>query len=78
MHEVDVSSQDIQRDPGMIEVTVLNANDIDEALAQAIHEVSKAAREHMMGIMVTRVAAGQYIVRARPEVPFGLTRQRHD
>ncbi len=61
--------------PWMIEVQVERAAELDHALAKAVDVVSKAAHEHHTGIMITRTGVGQYIVRAHPEVPFGLTRQ---
>lgn len=63
--------------PGMVEVNVDKAADVDDALREAVDFVYSAATEHRMGIMVTRIGAGWYIVRAHPEVPLGLVRQRH-
>lgn len=63
------------RYPGMIEVQVEKAAELDQALAQAVDIISKAANEHRTGIMITRIGAGRYVVRAHPDVPFGLTRQ---
>lgn len=63
--------------PGMVEVLVSEAEELDGALAEAITLVSTAATNHRLGIMVTRVGIGSYVVRAHPEVPFGLIRQRH-
>lgn len=64
--------------PGMLEVNVGQANEVDDALATAIDVVQKAATEHKIGILVTRIDAGRYVVRAHPAVPFGLVRQRHE
>lgn len=64
--------------PGMLEVHVENASEVDTALAKATDVVLKAAIEHRTGILVTRIGVGRYIVRAHPAVPFGLVRQRHD
>ena len=64
--------------PGMLEVHVKEAAEVDSALEQAIQVVLKAASEHHTGILVTRIDAGRYIVRAHPAVPFGLIRQRHE
>lgn len=63
--------------PGSVEVRVTQAADVDKALDEAIAAVSPSAAEHRIGIMVTRVGAGFYMVRAHPDVPFGLTRQRY-
>ena len=63
--------------PGMLEVHVKEASEVDNALEQAIQVVLKAASEHRTGILVTRIDTGRYIVRAHPAVPFGLVRQRH-
>ena len=64
--------------PGMLEVHVREASEVDSALEQAIQVVLKAASEHRTGILVTRIDTGKYIVRAHPAVPFGLIRQRHE
>ncbi|BCW05773.1 MULTISPECIES: hypothetical protein [unclassified Arthrobacter] len=64
--------------PGMLEVQVKDASEVDNALEEAISVVQKAARKHRIGILVTRIETGRYIVRAHPAVPFGLIRQRHD
>lgn len=64
--------------PGMLEVNVKEASEVDSALEQAIQVVLKAAIEHRTGILVTRIDTGRYIVRAHPAVPFGLVRQKHE
>jgi len=64
--------------PGMLEVQVKDASEVDGALEEAISVVMKAALQHRTGILVTRIETGRYIVRAHPAVPFGLIRQRHD
>lgn len=64
--------------PGMLEIQVKHAFEVDEALAKAINVVQKAAVEHRTGILVTRIGAGRYVVRAHPAVPFGLVRQQHE
>lgn len=64
--------------PGMLEIHVEHAFGVDEALTTAIDVVQKAAVEHRTGILVTRIGAGRYIVRAHPAVPFGLVRQQHE
>ncbi|MCU1515296.1 MAG: hypothetical protein JWQ75_17 [Pseudarthrobacter sp.] len=65
------------RSPGVVEVNVQSAADLDEALDNAIALVTNAAKRHQIGIMVTRTGEGRYVVRAHPEVPYGLIRQRH-
>jgi hypothetical protein len=64
------------RSPGMVEVNVSSATDVDHALDEAVAAVRDAAIRHRTGILITRIAPGSYIVRAHPEVPIGLTRQR--
>jgi hypothetical protein len=63
---------------GMLEVHATCAAEVDGALTRAIEIVKAAAFEHQTGILVSRIAPGNYIVRAHPAVPFGLIRQRHD
>lgn len=63
--------------PGVVEVTVNEASDIDEALNSAVGLVLEAATRHKTGILVTRMESGRYVVRAHPGVPFGLIRQCH-
>lgn len=62
---------------GMVEVTVDKASELDDALAGALKVVQQAATQHRTGILVTRIEAGSYIVRAHPAVPFGLIRESH-
>lgn len=64
--------------PGMLEIHVNHAVEVNDALTKAIDVVHKAAVEHRTGILVTRIDAGRYIVRAHPAVPFGLIRQQHE
>ena len=64
--------------PGMLEVQVKDASEVDNALKEAISVVLKAALKHRTGILVTRIETGRYIVRAHPAVLFGLVRQRYD
>lgn len=66
-----------ERPPGMVEVNVSTAAELDQALEDAIAVVTEAAVQHHIGILVTRMSAGRYIVRAHPAVPFGLVRQQH-
>lgn len=64
--------------PGMLEVNVKEASEVDEALQNAVSQVTKAAVRHQTGVLVTRVGPGRYIVRAHPAVPYGLTRQQYE
>jgi hypothetical protein len=64
--------------PGMLEVNVKDASEVDEALHKAVSQVSDAAVRHRTGVLVTRVGPGSYIVRAHPAVPYGLTRQQYE
>lgn len=73
--EIEISEL---RKPGTLEVHVKEASEVDNALEEAIGVVLQAAVEHRTGILVTRIDAGRYIVRAHPAVPFGLVRQRHE
>jgi hypothetical protein len=54
-----------------------SAADLNEALKNAIKSGNQGCDTPPIGIMVTRTGAGRYIVRAHPEVPYGLIRQRH-
>ena len=63
--------------PGMVEVNVTSAADVDKALEEAITVITKTATHHRVGVLVTRTGAGSYIVRAHPAVPYGLVRQQH-
>lgn len=62
--------------PGMVEVNVHSAAEIDSALDDAIAVIRETAAHHRIGILVTRTGACSYIVRAHPAVPFGLVRQQ--
>ena len=62
--------------PGMLEVNVSNAAEVDPALEKAIAVVTETASHHRTGVLITRIGAGSYIVRAHPSVPFGLVRQQ--
>jgi hypothetical protein len=63
--------------PGVVDVKVEKAADLDEAIHDAVERLLEAATEHKTGIMVTRLGVGRYTVQTHPEVPFGLIRQRH-
>ena len=74
---MEIESSELEK-PGMLEVHVKEASEVDSAQEGAIQVVRKAASEHRMGILVTRIDTDRYIVRAHPAVPFGLVRQRHE
>ena len=63
--------------PGMLEVNVASAAEVDQALEEAISVITEAATHHRVGVLVTRTGPGNYIVRAHPAVPHGLIRQQH-
>lgn len=65
-----------RRLPGMVEVNVHSAAEVDPALEEAIAVIREAAAHHRIGVLVTRTGAGSYIVRAHPAVPYGLVRQQ--
>ena len=65
------------RPPGMLEVNVSSPAELDEALENAVSLVMESAAHHGIGVMVTRIGIGSYIVRAHPAVPCGLVRQQH-
>jgi hypothetical protein len=67
--------QGFQSSPGMIEVRVEDALQVDQALNSAVVGIQPAAIRHQVGILISRIGPGYYIVRAHPEVPYGLTRQ---
>lgn len=64
-----------ERPPGLLEVNVESADDVERALEEAIAVITQMARQHKVGILITRTGACSYIVRAHPVVPFGLIRQ---
>ncbi|WP_163167986.1 hypothetical protein [Arthrobacter sp. Alg241-R88] len=66
------------RSAGIVDVSVDDASQIDHALNNAVETVKAAAIGHRTGIMITRIGPGPYILRAHPEVPFGLIRQQHN
>lgn len=68
----------VLKTPGMLEIHVKHASEVDDALAKGIEIIEKAAVEHRTGVLVTRIEAGRYIVRAHPAVPFGLVRQEYE
>lgn len=74
---MDINRQQTKT-PGMLEVHAKHASEVDDALTKAIDVVKIAATEHKTGILVSRIDAGKYIVRAHPTVPFGLVRQQYE
>ncbi|MCY1237845.1 hypothetical protein D9M72_505570 [compost metagenome] len=62
--------------PGMLEVHVTPGADVDQTLDEAIAAIAESAEHHKTGVLVTRLDAGSYIVRAHPTVPHGLIRQQ--
>jgi hypothetical protein len=62
----------------MVDVSVDDASQVDQALNDAVETVKDAAARHETGIIITRTGPGRYIVRAHPAVPFGLIRQQHN
>lgn len=63
------------RSTGMVEVRA-GAVGAAEAVADAVRVVGEAANRYGMGILVTDVGGGNYVVRAHPAVPHGLVRER--
>ncbi|MHA7193881.1 hypothetical protein ACX800_08945 [Paenarthrobacter nitroguajacolicus] len=61
----------------MVEINDANTGEPDEALAHAVAIVTESASFHKVGVMITRIGTGSYIVRAHPAVPYGLVRQQH-
>jgi hypothetical protein len=64
----------VPRTPGMLELIVAEG-DVGSALEAAILQVTPAASRNDMGIMVTEIQKGHFVVRAHPEVPCGLVRR---
>lgn len=71
------SQAEHSRLPGVLEVNVVSAAEVDQALEEAIAIVMATASHHGTGVLVTRIGVGSYIVRAHPGVPHGLIRQQH-
>lgn len=66
-----------QASPGVVEVCIKDASEVDRALDEAVAAVKDSAVRHRTGILVTKTGPGRYTVRAHPAVPFGLTRQQY-
>ena len=64
------------RSPGMLEVTVTEGAEKGRTVDAAINLVAQAAQRNEMGILVTDLGMGQYVVRAHPAVPVDLVRHQ--
>lgn len=73
--QADVLAPHPRISTGVIEINVTSA-DVEPALEDAIQSVTPAAVHHGMGILITRIGLGRYVVRAHPYVPEGLVRRR--
>lgn len=60
----------------MRKVTVAGGAEKERTVDAAIELVTQAARRNDMGIMVTDLGMGQYIVRAHPAVPVDHVRHQ--
>lgn len=61
---------------GMVEVTAEGAAEVDATLEDAIASLTPAAVRHEMGILITQIGTGRFVVRVHPLVPHGLVRRR--
>ncbi|MDQ4503421.1 hypothetical protein [Sinomonas sp. ASV322] len=60
-----------------LRVVVDHARELDDILGSAIERLQRtAAANPCCGILVTREAAGEYVVAHDESVPYGLTHQR--
>jgi hypothetical protein len=68
----------MQRRPltGMLEVNVETLAEVEPTLEAAIQSVSPAAVRYGMGILITQIGLGRYVVRAHPHVPEGFVRRQ--
>jgi hypothetical protein len=68
----------MQRRPltGMQEINVETLAEVEPKLEAAIQSVSPAAARYGMGILITQIGLGRYVVRAHPHVPEGLVRRQ--
>lgn len=64
------------RSAGAVEVRAGQSDDVGRALEDAVRAVGEAADRHGIGIMITDVGGGCYVVRAHPAVPYGLVRDQ--
>ncbi|WP_324644975.1 hypothetical protein [Pseudarthrobacter sp. LT1] len=70
------ASQGPRPAPGMLEVNVATLAEVEPTLEDAIQSVSPAAVHYGMGILITRIGVGRYVVRAHPHVPEGFVRRQ--
>jgi hypothetical protein len=68
----------MQRRPltGMLEINVETLAEVEPTLEAAIQSVSPAAVRYGMGILITQIGLGRYVVRAHPHVPEGFVRRQ--
>jgi hypothetical protein len=68
----------MQRRPltGMLEINVETLAEVEPTLEAAIQSVSTAAVRYGMGILITQIGLGRYVVRAHPHVPEGFVRRQ--
>jgi hypothetical protein len=68
----------MQRRPltGMLEVNVETLAEVEPTLEAAIQSVSPAAVRYGMGVLITQIGLGRYVVRAHPHVPEGFVRRQ--
>lgn len=62
--------------PGMLEINVSTPAEVESTLEEAVQSVSGAAAHYGMGILITRIGGGRYVVRAHPHVPEGFVRRQ--
>lgn len=62
--------------PETLEVSVRTRSELDSALNTAVRTLQPAARAKKVGVAVTRLAPGQYVVALSAEVPYGVTCER--
>ncbi|MHA7299479.1 hypothetical protein [Pseudarthrobacter sp. MDT3-1] len=60
----------------MVEINVETLAEVEPTLEEAIQSVSPAAVHYGIGILITRIGLGRYIVRAHPHVPEGFVRRQ--
>jgi hypothetical protein len=60
----------------MVELIIDPLEDSEQPLTEAIDTVRAAAIHYGLGILVTRIGAGHFIVRVHPHVPADMIRKR--
>jgi hypothetical protein len=70
------ASQRSRPTPGMLPINVATLAEVEPTLEEAIQSVSPAAAHYGMGILITRIGIGRYVVRAHPHVPEGFVRRQ--